>query len=406
MRRTARLLGPLLLLVAGAGAGAEPPGGAWSGSIQPADGDVIELSLVLELSDEGLWGGELTAPALGADSTPLEELSVSSEIIRFSAPALPGAPSFVGTFSGDRSAIRGTAYRDPPAAPPATDIYLFGLELGGPIWKLGTPINITDRDGYDNQPRFLPDSSGLLYTSIRDGQADIYRYDLGTRRIAQVTATAQSEYSPTPLPSADGFSTVRVEDDGTQRLWSFDMDGGAPMLVLESIQPVGYHGWLDEHRLGLFVLGSPPSLQVADVELQSAQTVAESIGRSIHRTPDGGAVSFVYKESETAWWIDRIELDGGQRRSLIATRDGSEDFVWTPDGRLLMGAGSDLFAATSDRKRPSWMRVADLSGYGIAGITRLAISADSRWLAVVGERAAAGPPPERIASPFELKPSN
>ena len=63
-----------------------------------------------------------------------------------------------------------------------------------------------------------------------------------------MTETVESEYSPTPLPAADGFSTVRVEQDGTQRLWAFDSSGGAPRLLLETIQPVGYHGWLGADR--------------------------------------------------------------------------------------------------------------------------------------------------------------
>ena len=38
-------------------------------------------------------------------------------------------------------------------------------------------VNITNRPGYDNQPAF--DGSAILYTSIRSGQADIWRFENG-----------------------------------------------------------------------------------------------------------------------------------------------------------------------------------------------------------------------------------
>jgi len=68
----------------------------------------------------------------------------------------------------------------------------------------------------------MPDGHGVLYTSIRNKQADIYRYDLQSGATTQVTNTAESEYSPTLMPDRKNISVVRVEADGkTQRLWKF-----------------------------------------------------------------------------------------------------------------------------------------------------------------------------------------
>ncbi|PYP63416.1 MAG: hypothetical protein DMD37_06350, partial [Gemmatimonadetes bacterium] len=140
------------------------------------------------------------------------------------------------------------------AAPPATDIYLADLRVVDGRVQVGTPVNVTARPGYDNQPFFLPDGGAFLYTSIRaDSQADIYRYDLRTATSVRLTATRESEYSPTPLPDGSGFSAVRVEADSTQRLWAFDWDGARPRLVLDSIKPVGYHAWGDARTVALFV---------------------------------------------------------------------------------------------------------------------------------------------------------
>ena len=92
--------------------------------------------------------------------------------------------------------------------PPATDIYLIALTWRDGRVRLGDgpAANITNWTGYDNQPFFLPDGRSLLYTSIReDGQADIYRYDLGSGLSVRLTATPESEYSPPRRRTAPPF---------------------------------------------------------------------------------------------------------------------------------------------------------------------------------------------------------
>src|SRR6266850_1590572 len=94
----------------------------------------------------------------------------------------------------------------------ATDIFVIDLRTtpGGKL-KLGRPVKITNWAGYNNQPSFLPDGKSILYTSIRDKQADIYRYDLRAAATTQITNTAESEYSPTLMPDGKSISVVRVE---------------------------------------------------------------------------------------------------------------------------------------------------------------------------------------------------
>jgi hypothetical protein len=149
------------------------------------------------------------------------------------------------------------------SAPPDTEIFLAPFAPGAN--PVGRPVNITNNRGYDNQPAFTPDGAGILFTSVRGGgtQTDIYRYDVQSGALAQVTRTPESEYSPTVTPDGAHISVIRVEADGTQRLWRFTLEGGAPELVLPGIKPVGYHAWADGRTLALFVLGSPASLQLA-----------------------------------------------------------------------------------------------------------------------------------------------
>src|SRR5258708_39528359 len=176
----------------------------------------------------------------------------------------------------------------PTPAPPATDIFMIDLATTGMgKIKVGQPVKITSWAGYNNQPAFMPDGKSILYTSIREKQADIYRYDISSGATTQVTNTPESEYSPTLMPDGKSISVVRVEGDGTQRLWKFPLAGGGPSLILENIKPVGYHLWVDNDTLALFVLGKPNTCQLVDRRSGKAEIIADNPGRILRRVHEG-----------------------------------------------------------------------------------------------------------------------
>ena len=258
-----------------------------------------------------------------------------------------------------------------------TEVYLADLYTDM-IPHVGPPTNISDNTGYDNQPSFLPDGSGLLFTSNRDGkQTDIYRYDLATKALTQLTRTPESEYSPIVTPDRKSFSVIRVEADGAQRLWRFDLDGSNPRLVLETVKPVGYHVWIDETRLALFVLGGqgqPSTLQLADTKTGQAQVIESGIGRSLLIRPGTGTVTFVSKPAGGRWIIKELDPRTRAAPTLTETVDNnmSEDYAWQPDGALIMASGTKLFSWVAGRG--TWQELADLSSAGLGRITRLAVS--------------------------------
>ena len=279
------------------------------------------------------------------------------------------------------------ALASPPSltaqAPPGTDIYLVSVRTTGGQVRFGDAKNVTDRPGYDNQPSFLPDGSALLYTSNRGDQTDIYRYDIAASTTRQVTATSpESEYSPAVTPAGNTFSVVRVEADSTQRLWQFTLDGLNPAIVLADVMPVGYFAWGDEHRVVLFVLGSPSTLQVADARTGEARIVAYNVGRSIHKIPGRHAVSFTHREA--GFWIKELDLDTQAVTPLVELRD-SEYYAWMPDGSILTGQESKLLR-WHPAQNPAWQEAADFAAAGITGISRLAVSPRGDWLAIVGAR--------------------
>jgi len=247
-------------------------------------------------------------------------------------------------------------------------------------------MNITDRPGYDNQPSFSDDEHGIFFTSVReDAQADIYRYDISTKRITRITTTApESEYSATSIEGGRAISVVRVERDSTQRLWRFPLDGGTPTVIVERVRPVGYHAWADDHTLALFVLGSPNTLQLADTRTGKSDTIATNIGRSLHRIPATHRVSFVRKVAPAEWWIESLDPPTRKTTRLMRLPEGVEDYAWLPNGSVVCGRDSKLLW-WSGKGGDEWREIADLAQAGVKGITRLAVSPRGGQLAFVAD---------------------
>ncbi len=277
-------------------------------------------------------------------------------------------------------------------APPTTEVYLAPLSITATGVTVGTPVNISNNPGYDNQPSFLPDSSAVLFTSARktaadpDGkQTDIYRWDIASKQLVQLTHTAENEYSP--LVSPDGKSFVCVH--GTeQSLFRYDLDGSNPRLAYQhGKELIGYHVWITDTQIAAFILGaggSPNTMQVIDTTTGHAETITSGIGRSLLMRPGRNAVSFVTKLSPQSSEIKQLDLTMHVVSTVVAdTLKPSEDLAWFPDGKhLVMGHGSTLSMWTEGL---GWTDIADFAVSGVGKVSRLAVSRDGKWIAIVGE---------------------
>ena len=269
---------------------------------------------------------------------------------------------------------------------PCSDIFMVSLDISTGDFIVGTPQNLTNRDGYDNQPAFTLDGKGFLFTSFREnGQTDIYYYNLESDASYSVTSTPESEYSPTPMKGKSTFSTVRVEMDGNQRLWQFNLDGTKPIIILDRILNVGYHGWGDDFTVGLFIVGSPNIFNIVNTVTGESVLITENPGRSIHKVPNENSLSFVHKFSEEEWWIKKIALSTRLISPIIKTLPGSEDYAWTSSGILLMGNSLSLYKF-DPKTDDEWELVILFSESALHNIKRIAVSPNDDYLLMVSDR--------------------
>jgi dipeptidyl aminopeptidase/acylaminoacyl peptidase len=303
-----------------------------------------------------------------------------------------------GMLVGILSSVPVPADRATTTAPQTHQIFLAGFRDGeGRTIRLGIigiqmhgftvekPRNITNHAGDDDHPCFLPDSSGVLFSSNRDGrQRDVYRYDITTKAVTRITTTPEDEYSPTMTPDGTTFSAIR---GAQQQLWRLNLDGSAIGSAALHVGPIRNYVWVSPAKIAHWVPDGQGAgaLALVDLETGTSEVMASNVGPSLQMRPRTGALTFV--SSPPAGHSQIKELDPATRKigAYAPTVDGGDALAWTPSDRLLMAAGAKLFVRENETSR--WIENANLRKTGLTAITRITVSPDGKWVAIVRAKA-------------------
>lgn len=268
----------------------------------------------------------------------------------------------------------------------STEIYLFDLQEKDSSISLSNPVNISAREGYDNQPSFTDDSQAILFSSFRNGQSDISKYFISEHYRVWITDTEANEFSPMPYPGKKKYFTcVRLNGDQTQFLYKYAYKKRPPELLIPDLR-IGYYLWLDEKSLISFVIGDVESLQVSNFKYKIRYPIEKNIGRSIQKIPASAGlgsqlVSFIslQHESPEIYAIDPMTSDS---KYITDPIEGSQDLAWTKNGSILMGHGNKIFKF-HPQMDSEWQSVAVECPLPFDGISRMVISPDGTKIAVV-----------------------
>jgi Tol biopolymer transport system component len=160
----------------------------------------------------------------------------------------------------------------------------------------GNLRRITTNPGSDSQPTWSPDGTRIAFSSLRDGDRDIY----------VVNEDGSDEVRLTNLPGEDGFPQ-----------WSPD---GRTMLS---------YGMVDG-RYALFLMNADGS----DRRLIASSSLDMVFGRW---SPDGSRIAFFRMDRETLTaGLSLIDPDGTNEVEVTPLDGRDEDPSWSPDGRELV----------------------------------------------------------------------
>ncbi len=259
---------------------------------------------------------------------------------------------------------------------PITHIYVFDFEQTDKGFRLESPMFLSGDNvkGYNNQPRFSGNALWATVQGENDKNTDIYTFNVLRKEKSRITHTPEAEYSPTPMLDGLHFSVIRVDTEGgAQRLWKYPLSQshrGSSLFV--NLKNVGYHAWLSKDKVALFTLETDTlhSLRIGDVRTQRTTKVLDHIGRCF-QTDDKGLLYFTQKKAGKHL-LKKLDPDKLQIYLIIQMPEGSQDYILMKDGTIVCGKGSELYKFTPG-KDSDWKIFADLKGWGISNITRLAI---------------------------------
>lgn len=268
----------------------------------------------------------------------------------------------------------------------ATEIYLFDLQEKENKITITNPVNISNNEGYDNQPSFTEDGMALLFSSFRDDQADIAKYMIDEGYRTWITDTEESEFSPMPVPGKKKYFTcVRLNNDDSQFLYKYAYKKKSPELLIPNLK-VGYYLWFDSKTMISFVIGDIETLQVSNFKYKIKYPIQNNIGRSLQKIPataglGANLVSFISLEHEVPeiYAINPLTSD---KKYITDALEGSQDVAWTAKGGLLMAKGNTIYKWNANSKE-SWEAIHMDTELLLDGISRIVISPDGSKLAVV-----------------------
>jgi hypothetical protein len=267
----------------------------------------------------------------------------------------------------------------------ATEVYLASLSMVNDSLNIGEISNISNNEGYDNQPSFY-DNEHILFSSTRNGQTDIALYTIADGSTSWITDTPNgSEYSPLKIPGKEAVSAIQLDEDGLQRLYEYDVKTGKSKELLKDLK-VGYHVWYSANVIVSTVLvENRMDLVVSNLKDNSNYTVQKNVGRSLHRIPNSDMISYVSKEGKTPM-VKSMHPISGATNEIITLLGKSEDVCWTDDGTLI-SAYDQMLIAYNPSKDQKWRPAHLFKDKTIYAISRLAVSPNGKNLAFVAQEA-------------------
>lgn len=270
-----------------------------------------------------------------------------------------------------------------------TEVFLVDILANETGMVLGSPVNISNNEGYDNQPSFL-DNNNILFSSTRNGQTDIALYTINKDSKTWISNTPDgSEYSPLKIPGKEAVSAIRLDADGLQRLYQYDLGTGKSEELIKDLK-VGYHVWYNDHIIVCTVLiENRMDLVIANLKEGTNSTVARNVGRSLHKIPNTNLISFISKADKT-FDIKSLDPISEVTKSINKIWNGRDDIAWLSEHTILATTEKAIEQVPADSTE-IWRLFHQFEPLELYNMSRMAVSPDGKKLALV-----AVPSPDKI----------
>jgi len=266
---------------------------------------------------------------------------------------------------------------------PETELFLANIEIKSNLIKIKEAEKISNHKGYNNQPCFINNDDKLLFTSDieSDNKTHICSYNIKSKKIDRLSITNTSEYSASLLPNQKDFSVVMVEEDSTQRIWTFDLlKGGNKSCISQQTDSVGYYTWLGKDTILYYKLTAPHSLHALNIKTNQDVWLCNKPTRSFKKVSSTTFFYVIHEETQNTVYL--FDIRTKKATPLAVDNIGAnQDYIWHTTLGLLKSEASKIYRYSTDTK--VWAELADFSSFGLKKITRFSISDNGKYIALV-----------------------
>ena len=290
---------------------------------------------------------------------------------------LPAAPEGA-TWTGPARIVTRLNYRrDGSGYTPAGYRHLFVIAADG-----GAPRQLTAGDFHHDDPRFTPDGRGIVFSGLREPDAEyawreseVYRVDLATREITALTGREGPDANAVPSP--DGRAIAYTGMDRTtdtyreEGLYVMSADGSASRVIATEMgRRPAIVGWADDGS-GVYLnaqLRGTSNLHFASVDGEVRPVSSGNHMLSVSSISDDGIAVGVVSSYHVPGNLIAFDVDApGDVRTLHRTnaglladvRLGDVEEIWyrSPDGLDIQGWIVKPPDFDAERKYPLILRI-------------------------------------------------
>lgn len=215
---------------------------------------------------------------------------------------------------------------------------------------------LTNSPGYDGSPSFSPDRKKLLFTSTRDGDAQLFVLDLdalikGNRNppLAKLTSTGRNYY-PAWSPDNSRIAYSVYTKANIFELYTMDTNGKNARKLVE-LPNSSHASWSPDGKKLVFVSGIDSGQEIFRVNADGTNPVRLTSNSTSDNMPDwspkGDMIAYCAGADTYDIWI--MDSDGRNPRCIAKTSGLDEFPKWSPDGsRLVYRSSNQLFSMRPD----------------------------------------------------------
>ena len=232
---------------------------------------------------------------------------------------------------------------------------IYSMELDG-----SNQVRLTTHAAYDDQPKWSPDSSKIVFMSDRDGNFDIFIMNADGSAQTKITSTFAADGFPAWSPNGSKIAFVRgdLRNPSTFEIYVMDANGANQTRLTTDSAIDGVPAWSPDGSKIVFMSGGssvfdPNSFEIyvinADGSNRTRLTNNTIVDGSPSFSPDGSKILFGSGNAMNPNGIEIFVMNAdGTNRNQLTSNSVTDGFpAWSFDGSNIIFASGSIADETT-----------------------------------------------------------